>query len=341
MANTTAAIMAIPEPLDQIRLVGEEEKHATLLFFGETSSLPDDAQGVLVEAVKTACSMLWPFREVVRDITRLGDENPPALVAMLTGESLTQVRNLFMMNPAIAGYLDNTPQFPQFTPHVTLDHPDFAGEAILRTLGRSLHRVKFDRLAVWWNDERIECPLLRVLEDDTLAMSDILENFLEHAESSGVKHLIEINEDEDAEQHGIKGMKWGVRRRVDPKTGLVARTSSADQIHVDRIAKKLHSGGVGALSNKDLQDFSTRIQREQEFNRALSSAEGQKSQGFIRKFFASQGKRQFNRVADKAIDIAVEKALEQAGIKVSKKNKDLGSLLTETGVRLKPKKKGH
>lgn len=145
------------------------------------------------------------------------------------------------------------------------------------------------------------------------------------------------------EHSGVRGMKWGIRRRVDPSTGLVARTSSADQISVDRIAKKLHSGGVSALSNKDLQEFSTRIQREQEFNRALSSQEAQRSKPFIQRFLATQGKRQFTRVTDKAIDIAVEKALQSAGIQIGKKGgkaKDLADILTETGVRLKPKKKG-
>lgn len=147
--------------------------------------------------------------------------------------------------------------------------------------------------------------------------------------------------DEALEHHGIKGMKWGVRRRVDPSTGLVPRTSSADQIHVDRIAKKLHSGGVSALSNRDLQDFSTRINREQEFNRALSSQEAQRAKPFIQRFLATQGKKQLTRVVDKAIDVAVEKALEEAGIRLGKRgaNPDAADLLVKTSKRLQPKKK--
>jgi 2'-5' RNA ligase len=337
--NTTAAIMAIPAPLESIYLVGDEDKHATLLFFGETNTLPDDAKDILVESVKMACAMLFRFSETTYKVSRLGEENPPALVAMLSNDNLSQVRNLFMMNPAVKGYLDNTSQFPSFTPHVTLGRPDFAEEMVLRLLMDGVHRIRFDRLAVWWNDERIEFALGPTGEGDFAAMSEAIDKFLEH---HGVRAIVEPTE-EDAEQSGVKGMKWGVRRRVDPKTGLVARTSSADQIHVDRIAKKLHSGGVSALSNKDLQDFSTRIQREQEFNRARSSQEAQRSKPFIQRFLATQGKRQFTRVTDKAIDIAVEKALEQAGIHVGKKGgkaKDVADILTETGIRLKPKKKG-
>ena len=336
MANTTAAIMAIPAPLENIRLVGDEEKHATLLFFGETSTLPDDAKKNLLDSVKMACSMLFPFSERLREISRLGNDVPPALVAKLSDECLSQVRNLFMMNPSVNEYMSNAQQHPSFIPHVTLAYPDYAEEAILRTLAAQLYRIRFDRLSVWWNDERIEFPLSRIVEGDTMAMSDAIGEFLEHH-----GFLIEVDED-DAEQAGVKGMKWGVRRRVDPKTGLVARTSSADQIHVDRIAKKLHGGGVSALSNKDLQDFSTRIQREQEFNRALSSQAAQRSKPFIQRFLATQGKKQFNRVTDKIIDVAVERALKEAGIQIGKKGgraKDVGDILTETGVRLKPKKK--
>lgn len=656
MSNTTAAIMALPAPLENIRLVGDEDKHATLLFFGETSTLPDDAKNVLVESVKLACAMLFPFSEAIRDISRLGDDTPPALVVKLSDRHLSQVRNLFVMNPTVKGYLDNTQQFPSFTPHVTLGHPDYAEEMDQRVLARQLYRVNFDRLAVWWNDERIECSLTQMIDGDSVAMSEAVENFLEHfgvkgqkwgvtraksssgsssssalrdpkslsvgrqllekakadktfwhrsgaiavvagaglaaaalapallpasvisaaggsalvaskitlgtgiavrgaqiqnsrafiqrnrarvahadisadgtvgsvydAMSQSQKNLsavlaysfvnkIEFKDDDEVQNvwttmspeqrsvalflanvadissssiahsenidkalahalpkelqnrgpdakwlvrenvaalkdraanqalsgwlfpevkrlqkkyklgnvniatndaamnefmanalarmqpvlaeigvsptgiyrlvakrgskgnayfaieggdankrfslpeesllhddfdidqalvhAGIKGMKWGVRRKVDSSTGLVARTDSADQIHADRIAGKIAKGGTSAASNRDLKDFAARINAEQEFNRANHSAEAQKGQSFVNKFLKTQGQRQFNRVADKAIDIAVEKALSSAGLKIGKNKPGLGLGLEELSGRLKPKKKG-
>lgn len=139
---------------------------------------------------------------------------------------------------------------------------------------------------------------------------------------------------------GVKGMKWGVRRKVDSTTGLVARTDSADQIHADRIASKIKKGGTSAVSNRDLKDFASRIQAEQEFNRANASQEAQKGQNFVTKFLKTQGNRQFNRVADKAVDIAVEKALLELGLQVTKKGKaGLGGDLKEIATRIQPKKK--
>lgn len=216
MVNTTAAIMALPAPLEPIRLVGDEDKHATMLFFGETSTLPETAKQTLLDSVKMASGMIFPFSESVVDVARLGSETPPALVAMLTGDNLSQIRNLFMMNPAVKGFLDNTPQFDGFTPHVTLGHPDFVDEAVLRSLMRQVWRVRFDRLAVWWNDERFEFSLDGSIPSDgqdVAAMSEAIENVLSH--------------------HGIKGQKWGVRK---------------DQIGLSAVTPGAHKNDGGAIA---------------------------------------------------------------------------------------------
>lgn len=390
MANTTAAIMAIPSPLEPIRLVGDEDKHTTLLFFGDTSTLAENAKQTLIDSVKTASSMLFPFSESVRDVSRLGSENPPALVAMLTGSNLSQIRNLFSMNPDVKSYLDNTAQFPSFTPHMTLAYPDFADEIILRSLMRDVYRVRFDRLAVWWNDEHIEFQLSLGAGEDSMAMSDAIGEFLEHCDDIVTEEVVE---DDDAQHHGIKGMKWGVRRPVSTSTGLVskgqvrvtvkdslnnkvsggsfkerhavrkalkagvvkpdiqigpnkglkARTSSEDQIHQDRIAKKIKEAGSQSLSNRDIQDYTRRLQLQQDLTRALatqSAAAQKKADGFIKSFVKSQANRQFNRVADKALDIAVEKALLEAGLSIGKKGKspDAADALVKISKRLAPKK---
>lgn len=187
----------------------------------------------------------------------------------------------------------------------------------------------------------------------TDALSEAIDSRLEHHGVKGhsvmpldlvVDETIDYGDEIDnaLEHHGIKGMHWGVRRSRDSSTGLVSRTSSADQIHADRIAGKISKGGTAAVSNKDLQDFSRRVQAEQEFSRAAATLAAQKGQGFIKSFLKNQGKRQFNRVADKAIDVTVERMLLEAGLKVGKKGQspDVADTLVKVSQRLQPKKKG-
>lgn len=156
--------------------------------------------------------------------------------------------------------------------------------------------------------------------------------------------------EEDAQQHGIKGMKWGVRRAVDSATGRVEQTgstglkprmSSADQIAQDRIAAKIKAGGAKAVSNADIQAYTRRLQLQKDLDRVLaeqSAAEKAKADGFIKTFVKRQASRQVNRVIDKSLDVAVEAALNQAGIKVKKNNPLLGQGMQDVSKRLKPKK---
>lgn len=218
----TAGIMAIPETLDTIRLVGPEEKHVTLLFFGSTDSLPENAKETMLSAVETAANMLFPFSESTLERTRLGDDNPPALVTMLSDRNLTQIRNLFLMNPDLKGYLSNTPQFPSFKPHVTLGFPDFKEEVTLKALSSLVYRVRFDRLAVWWGDERHEFKL-NLAEQDSVGMSaEKGAEFLSH--------------------YGKKGMKWGVRKDRGHE-GERARTKKIAKLdaNFERNATNVHT----------------------------------------------------------------------------------------------------
>lgn len=170
-----------------------------------------------------------------------------------------------------------------------------------------------------------------------------------------LKAIIEASK-EDVQQHGVKGQKWGVRRVIDAATGrvrstvksemdtgLVKRTSSADQIAQDRIAAKIKTVGPGALSNKDIQDYTRRLQLHKDLSRVLAeqdAATKAKSDGFVKRFVKQQGGRQVDRVVNKALDVAVEQALTKAGIHASKSNPELGKNIGEVASRLAPKKKG-
>lgn len=212
--NTTAVIVALPSALDPIRLVGDEDKHATLLFFGETATLPPGAKEVLIETLALASTVFRPFSEEMVETSRLGSDNPPALVSKLSNGKLGPIRDVLQVNPEIGKYVGNATQYPSYTPHVTLGYPDFQGEAELRELIKPLYSVQFDRLALWWNDEHFEFDLGK-------SRDDIASNPGEE-----VKHMTMKMETEDFLAHfGVKGMKWGVIRDRINAPGSLSRSA--------------------------------------------------------------------------------------------------------------------
>jgi hypothetical protein len=64
--------------------------------------------------------------------------------------------------------------------------------------------------------------------------------------------------------HGIKGMKWGVRKGSSSSDSTSSRPgSSSDHEEAEAIKTKLRSGGVKSLANHELVKLNTRMQLEQ------------------------------------------------------------------------------
>lgn len=63
------------------------------------------------------------------------------------------------------------------------------------------------------------------------------------------------------EHHGVKGMKWGVRKSKIPKQGPSGDAKDAHGAFV-----KAKVSGVQALSNKELQNLNNRLQMEKKYS---------------------------------------------------------------------------
>jgi len=104
------------------------------------------------------------------------------------------------------------------------------------------------------------------------------------------------------EHHGIKGMKWGVRRKATVGGGVQPHP---DAVRARTTRETLKKHGTHALSTSDLQHYANRLSTEQNVSRLQSN---QKNAGA--KFVAKTLGRVGNRVVDKVIDKAFDASLK-------------------------------
>src|SRR4051794_35283831 len=112
--------------------------------------------------------------------------------------------------------------------------------------------------------------------------------------------------DQILEHHGIKGMRWGVRRtrgadgRVSGYSKKVKPGSSADAARAQGLKTQIKlTGGTHSLSNQDLQHLVTRMNLEQQHARLSPSV---KSAGakFTKDVLVQVGKQEAARVVGEA-----------------------------------------
>ena len=84
--------------------------------------------------------------------------------------------------------------------------------------------------------------------------------------------------EEYLEHHGVKGMRWGVRRVVDTATGLVKKGKTAVESRVKpQPPKNPPVEGKRRMSNAELKSRITRMKLEQEYNNLLPKAPAPKT----------------------------------------------------------------
>jgi hypothetical protein len=122
---------------------------------------------------------------------------------------------------------------------------------------------------------------------------------------------------------GVKGMRWGVRRKatVGPQEVIVSdkrkklKTSGGEghpahpeAIRVRTIGQIGKKSGLKALSNQELQDYSKRLQLEQSIKR-INYNEKNAGQKFVANLLGQTGKSTAQSVANEVAATQVKKRL--------------------------------
>lgn len=251
----TVTIVAIPEEGDRVwKLSSQKVPHMTMLFLGEINN---------TETLSHIQSYLEHVAQGMRrfglSVDRRGELEAPGrdtadvlFFDMENQDWLKNTWNFMLQDPMIRTAYDSVFQFDTWVPHLTLGYPDNPAndDAVDFPIGW----VEFDRLAMW--TEEFDGPDWVLPKDKWMgvdsAWSDQVSEFLSH--------------------HGVKGMKWGVRKNGKSRV----RTSFA------KPPKK--------LSDMELTNRVKRMETEKRYN-SLNTADKSKGRQFVEEVLTNSGKR--------------------------------------------------
>lgn len=185
-------IVAIPEEDCSVwRESSEKVPHMTLLFLGEQDD-PEKAMEIATFLQHAAKSSLTKFSMGVKERGTLGDKDADVLFfdQKTMSKQLTEFRSFLLQDATIRSCYDSAEQYPSWTPHLTMGYPDKPAKKMSEGY-YNIQNVFFDRIALWIKDS--EGPSFE-LGWERSDYSDPGDVSLAH--------------------HGIKGMKWGVRRKA-------------------------------------------------------------------------------------------------------------------------------
>lgn len=158
----TAVVVALPAEGDDVHgLVGDgnDPAHVTLVYLAA-----DDRDGIL-EDIATAAGAAHPFKDTVSGQGTLGKDE--ADVLLLDGAGLKALRDQLLDEDAIEEGFKAVNQFPNWTPHLTVGYPDTP-----RAEGEAPGTIRFDRLAYWNGEDRVEVPLAGASEENMVAAAE-------------------------------------------------------------------------------------------------------------------------------------------------------------------------
>lgn len=315
---SNVAIVAIPAEDDYVHKVSSEKTpHLTLLFLGETRNVKN--LNKILDFVKHAADRsIFRFGLEVDRRGELGELKADVLFfskSKWSGfEEVYNFRSYLLQEPNIRTAYDSTEQFPEWIPHLTLGYPDTPAKPDDRDYP-GFNYVNFDRIAVWFGEyEGVEFPLKAHEWDVEVAMSnvatEIVPDILAH--------------------YGVKGMRWGVRRRatVGPQEVIVSdrrkklKTSGgrgfpahSDAVRARVVGQKGRKSGLKALSNEELAEYAKRLNLEQNVKR-LQYQDAPLAKKAALTIVGRTGQQQVQEVANQSATKAVAKMMTR----VSKKS---------------------
>lgn len=292
-------IVAIPKESDYVwRLSSEKVPHMTLLFLGE-ANFSESQMNNVVGYIEHASSMLPSFGLDIERRGELGDAGADVLFFSKAWQynRIAKFRSNLLANSDINAAYSKADQYPEWTPHLTMGYPDTPAKKDTREYP-GISWVNFDRIAIWTGE--YEGPTFQLKEEDLMEPERGWSEFRKNPKS-----LTDV-----LSHYGVKGMKWGVRRKsrqTDP--------ASADAVRVGGVHARVKTQKTTKiLSNQELQDAINRMNLEQQYTKlsgGLDKTRVQKGRAFLAKLLIDAGKQTVQQTATNEMRGRVEEQLKK------------------------------
>ena len=152
-------------------------------------------------------------------------------------------------------------------------------------------------------------------------------------------------DEEHLEQHGVKGMKWGVRKRrsasVD-KAKSQPSTTAKESRQVQRTSDRSRGAGkansfaqkpqIRRMSDAELRNRLNRLQMEKQYKELTTSPKGK---SFVKEVLQDTGKQVARQALQTAGKVALQMALESAAGKSSGSTGKFLSEMVAVGAKKK------
>lgn len=154
------AIMAVPAEDEAVHSIGNEDKHATVIYFGEVSD-PETIE-TIGQWVAQIAADAQPFTATVKEVGELGHDDEKVPVWLLDESDLNGLHAGLMADETVKATYDaaDTTKYPEYVPHVTISDGEVPEEAAQVT------EIKFDRLALWHGGQHTDYPLGADMADE-------------------------------------------------------------------------------------------------------------------------------------------------------------------------------
>lgn len=252
--SSSLVIVGIPKEDDRVWKVSSEKvPHLTLLHLGDVEQVQNLEQ-IMLFVEHAASTTLRPFYLPVERRGELGDAKADVLFfrkGRYDFRAVRDFRTMLLKDSNIKTAYDATSQFElpaevgapgqPWIPHLTLGYPESPAKPIPDDYAQTFYDVCFDKVAVWIGD--YEGPEF-LLKDYWEEADEMLDTIPMDVAMSDIHH------------HGVKGMRWGVRKeavagprgshiRISNRTN-VAAVSNASQVGL--VGAATFVPGIGAFA---------------------------------------------------------------------------------------------